>query len=719
MLKGAEMKKRFLLMLVWGWIGLAATWINAQTVPETLLPKTILNELINEVSGAVPTHHLIELGGYARDRQPAEYQGTYFESQYVLDRLQEYGVPGTQIETLPATRPEWDARRGELWTTYPEKRLIISFRDENAALAVNSASGTYKGKLIYVGLGTKDQDYAGKEIAGNFILGESSPAMLYRLGVVKYKAVGVIAFAASHPFELPDKITWQGLPDESFSGKPVSGDSLPAPKSCGFNLSMRLGTELKDLVQALHTGEKIEIEAIVAADSVQADHETVTALIPGVGSNPEEIVLTAHLFEGVQKQGANDNFSGCVAILEVARTLTQLVRDGSLPPPKRSIRFLWVPEISGSLQYLLRHPEESKRMVANINLDMVGENVRKNYNSLKLYLNPCSRAHCIDYVAAELFDWVGLMNRELIHNRQAQHPLIFPIYDVTGSRDPFLYNIEPNYGASDHIVFLMQDFKIPAVFFNNWPDMAYHTSADRPDLNDPTQLKRVAFLATALTTILADYGQNDFAKLAGVCYNSAVTNLTHGFRNEVLALAATVDSALVDRYRDSRYILQAHLQRQLTALSSVAMFYQDPIKDAALLNDLQSSVRLLGNDLQNQLKSEYKNIGEKRKLALDYPTTSPLEMELARQIPTDVVQPLPPVSEAHKYMIDHLWQVTVPESPFSREIQQELRYFVDGKRSLLQIRNSVSAEYEPLSLQEVQNFFRALEKKQAVRLSRR
>jgi len=97
MLKGAEMKKRFLLMLVWGWIGLAATWINAQTVPETLLPKTILNELINEVSGAVPTHHLIELGGYARDRQPAEYQGTYFESQYVLDRLQEYGVPGTQI----------------------------------------------------------------------------------------------------------------------------------------------------------------------------------------------------------------------------------------------------------------------------------------------------------------------------------------------------------------------------------------------------------------------------------------------------------------------------------------------------------------------------------------------------------------------------------------------------------------------------------------------
>ena len=60
--------------------------------------------------------------------------------------------------------------------------------------------------------------------------------------------------------------------------------------------------------------------------------------------------------------------------METARTLSNLIATGRLQRPKRSIRFLWVPEMTGSYAFLATHEEELKNTVAAINLDMVGEN---------------------------------------------------------------------------------------------------------------------------------------------------------------------------------------------------------------------------------------------------------------------------------------------------------------------------------------------------------
>jgi aminopeptidase-like protein len=64
---------------------------------------------------------------------------------------------------------------------------------------------------------------------------------------------------------------------------------------------------------------------------------------------------------GFAKQGANDNASGCAAILETARVIKKLADEGKTPPLKRSIRFLFVPEISGTIAYLKKYPELIKR----------------------------------------------------------------------------------------------------------------------------------------------------------------------------------------------------------------------------------------------------------------------------------------------------------------------------------------------------------------------
>jgi hypothetical protein len=43
-------------------------------------------------------------------------------------------------------------------------------------------------------------------------------------------------------------------------------------------------------------------------------------------------------------------------------------------------------------------------------------------------------------------------------------------------------------------------------------------------------------------------------------------------------------------------------------------------------------------------------------------------------------------------------------------IMYELVNFVDGKRNIMQIRNAVSAEFQPLPLDAIDEYFRALEK---------
>jgi len=77
-------------------------------------------------------------------------------------------------------------------------------------------------------------------------------------------------------------------------------------------------------------------------------YDIVSALIRG--GDPalagQEIAFSCHLDH--PHPGANDNASGCATILEVARTFTKLIREGTLPRPARSLRFLWPPEVEGT-----------------------------------------------------------------------------------------------------------------------------------------------------------------------------------------------------------------------------------------------------------------------------------------------------------------------------------------------------------------------------------
>jgi peptidase M28-like protein len=98
------------------------------------------------------------------------------------------------------------------------------------------------------------------------------------------------------------------------------------------------------------------------------------------GQSPGEMVVVgAHLdHDGIDEagriyNGADDNASGTAAVLAIAAAFTRAAAQGTRPA--RAVVFaLWNGEEKGSLgaEFYVAHPQPARRIVANVNLDMVG-----------------------------------------------------------------------------------------------------------------------------------------------------------------------------------------------------------------------------------------------------------------------------------------------------------------------------------------------------------
>ena len=71
---------------------------------------------------------------------------------------------------------------------------------------------------------------------------------------------------------------------------------------------------------------------------------TLVAEIRGRTLPRERIVMVAH----VQEPGASDNASGCGTLYALARALNESIASGALPPPERTLTFIWGDEVNAS-----------------------------------------------------------------------------------------------------------------------------------------------------------------------------------------------------------------------------------------------------------------------------------------------------------------------------------------------------------------------------------
>jgi aminopeptidase YwaD len=671
-----------------------AVVLAAQDTPPRPAPSRpeILQAIINEASGELALQNEIRLTGVNRNRTAEEYRTGYFESAFILEKLREYGLTEAGTIDLPGEgRTAWDAESAELWMVEPELRKLTDLVSVPACLCSGSATADTTAELVYVGPGNSESCYKDKDVAGKILLVSGPPETARRIGVQKLGAAGLIGWSSSHPEFDRDEVGWSGL-------RPSPNDRA----TFGFVVSERQG---QDLREALENGEKTVVRAVVKTQIVRDAKDQLTfGLIRGTERPDEELVFTAHLYEGWAKQGANDNASGCTAILETARVLTKLAAEGKIPPLKRTVRFLFVPEISGTDAYLRLFPDIRKKIFADINLDMVGEGLVKNQSYFRLNETPWSLPTYLNDVLASFVEWMGDSQRDAQESNWRTGGILAP----TGSRDPFYFLIERYSGGSDHDVFLGPDIRIPAVLMIVWPDQWYHTSGDTPDKSDATQFKRVVTISAAAAEFLGSAGPAEAEQMmAEIGARQGGRLGDDQGRAERLLLAADARS-LRAAAKEARVIVEQGFVREKKTLDSVRYFIGRDAASAAALAGRLAGLDAVRTARLKGLDGLYAARGKALGLRPEPIAPTADEIRLAGLVPVPSNKGGGMMSL--RAMREELRKLDYRPSPAVMKAERELRSFVDGERSILDIRDAASAEFEPVDLLEVEQWVGVQEK---------
>jgi aminopeptidase YwaD len=470
---------------------------HAQTLP--FLSDAEITAIASEIDGETAKRNLEGFSRHHRMRGSRPFRAA---SEQILAELKRYGFTDARIESFPAdgtifygtqrSRPPWNADFAELWEVDANGARVTRLASWEAApitLAQDSESADVTATLVDVGAGTTDADYANKEVKGKIVLTSSQAGPVAAIAVAKHGAAGIISYAQNQ------RQAWYGENENLIRWGHL--DTFAAHKTFAFMVSLKTARALQ---ARLAKGETVRLHAHVKAGQEAGAYEIATATIPGATS--DEIVFSCHLDH--PRPGANDNASGCATILEAARTLLKLIAEKRLAPPQRTIRFVWPPEIEGTLALLNGRPEIASRIKAAIHLDMVGGGPETKA-VFHVTRGPMSQPSFVYDIAQSLGELVNEHSLMFASTGAARWPLVAP----TGGKEALLAELAPFSMGSDHQVYTDSSWSIPAVYLNDWPDRYIHTNFDLPANIDPTKLARAGFIAAASGYALASLSHEE------------------------------------------------------------------------------------------------------------------------------------------------------------------------------------------------------------------
>jgi hypothetical protein len=221
------------------------------------------------------------------------------------------------------------------------------------------------------------------------------------------------------------------------------------------------------------------------------DSENIWAYIEGSEKPDEIVVVSAHydhvgMKNGEIYNGADDDGSGTVALMEIAQAFEQAKKEGH--GPKRSILILHMTGEEHGLfgsQYYSENPLfPLKNTVADINIDMIGR---------RDYAHPDTNKYIYligsDYLSTDLYNVCEAANNEFIHLKID--------YTFNDRNDPNKF-----YYRSDHYNFAKHG--IPVVFLFNGVHDDYHKPTDEVSKVEFDALAKRAQLGFAIAWEVAN-----------------------------------------------------------------------------------------------------------------------------------------------------------------------------------------------------------------------
>ena len=438
--------------------------------------------------------------------------------EFICETLKKHGVSpagadGSCFQPFAITQPALG----------PRARLVIkaadgSIRDEFRGGSdfyplPDSGSGEVTGRLVFAHYGVTTangthDDYAGLETAGAIAMVlDGAPDALRgdRTALLTSK----LENAAAHGVRGLLVVT-----DSPAGARQVWPESDASPRSTSYKLASDLQSSLpvatlsqkaaQPLLDALARNEPLAATLTPDVAGKTVTVHNVLGFVEGRDADRrgEMVVIGAHLdhdgtdAEGRIYNGADDNASGTAAVIAVAAAMARASAAGERPA--RSVLFaLWNGEEKGSLGAFafVAAPQPARRVVANLNLDMVGRNEE--------VPDPADwRFAGMPKVAAS-----ASLNTLHVLGYSYSPDLVAELREANEAigltlKEDYDFGIHNLVQRSDQWAFLSHG--IPALFLTTGLHPDYHTPDDDAARIDFGKLTRVARLAARAVWIIAE-----------------------------------------------------------------------------------------------------------------------------------------------------------------------------------------------------------------------
>ena len=483
---------------------------------------------------------------------------------------------GLWVEDYPNGGNGWEPVRAEMTiveaasgkTPEPVFDPVVDY----IALGINSFSTPPEGvtaPLVYVGRGTDATSYESVNVKGAVVLADGSMRTVWAQAVRQRGAVGVISAAPpasyTRPDQTPEVFQWGGVPYDEVS------------KAFGFMASRRVADRLKERLRAGPVTVRTVVETRFRPASAG---RLLVAEIPGRVRPDEHVVLVAH----IQEPGANDNASGCGTLYEMARALAAAVAAKAIPPPARTITFVWGDEMRAGREWLRADAARAKNTRYMVALDMTGEDSSKTGGSFLIEKEPDPSA-VWPRPSDPHTEWSGGRSSYKAEALRGSllNDLLLAVC-LRRARDTG-WNVQTNpyEGGSDHSVFLQA--AVPALLAWHSTDRYYHTNLDRPDKTSPAEMANVGISVGTAVALLASAGESEALAVADLVATAAERRL---------ALEEKQSAAIVEKATDRT---AAELAER-TILEAWKKWYT-----RALVSALTLPVESTGEKLQAQVRA--------------------------------------------------------------------------------------------------------------------
>lgn len=416
--------------------------------------------------------HLTFLASDKLEGRETGEKGQKLAAEYLVDFYKGIGltgpVDGNYLQKFELSSISW----GDISLKVGKHKLVNN--EDFVFIGDGDRKHTTRTEVVFLGL-AKDENLKSVEVKGKLVglwsLGEAAQLDIKKVMDAGAEGAIIVTMEGQANF---DRVANRY---KSLSGKGRMGFDKPTEQEPVFMVSSNtmariFGTTVEKLKEAAKNNPSA-IPSRKAAYKVEKikkriGTENVLGFLEGTDKKEEVLVISSHYdhigitSDGKINNGADDDGSGTVSVLEIAEAFAKAAKEGDRP--RRSILFLNVSgEEKGLLgsEYYAKHPVfPLDNTVNNINIDMVG---RIDY----------------EYQDAENQDYVYVIGSDMLssqlktineYNNITYTNLILDYrYDAADDPNRFYYR-------SDHYNFAKHN--IPVIFFFNGVHDDYHQPTD-------------------------------------------------------------------------------------------------------------------------------------------------------------------------------------------------------------------------------------------------